>query len=212
MSTKTKKKRPAEEMKNLILSTASEIITTEGFENVSIRKIAFKINYSPSIIYHYFRNKEEIINHIMKDGYQKIATAVSSTNLNGLSTQERLMQMTKNYIEEALKMPEEFIAAQLNTSHEALIHTSSLYKGASKDKTALFTLCECLKELYGETKYDEWDIELTAQLIAVSTLGLIIKLIIEKDVEPEQKTKLIHKFCTEIVIQIALGNHNIGKE
>ena len=48
-------------MRAEIIKAAREIIGNEGVDKVSIRKIAAKIEYSPAIIYHYFGNKEEII-------------------------------------------------------------------------------------------------------------------------------------------------------
>lgn len=197
MSTRREKEKEA--MKELIISTAKEIIAKEGFDNLSIRKIANKIEYSPSIIYHYFMDKEEIVNTVMRSGYMKIVSAVSICDAENMDPEERLRKMTRNYIEEALKMPDEFLAAQLNQSPHALKHTSYLYAGASKEKAALLALCKCLKEIYN---VDEEQIELKAQMIAVSTMGIIIKLIIEKNIEKEQKEKLINCFIEEVVLKI----------
>ena len=58
MTIEKRRKREIEEMRELILKAASEIMSSDGFDKLSIRKIARKIEYSPSIIYHYFDNKE----------------------------------------------------------------------------------------------------------------------------------------------------------
>ena len=194
-------------MKELILSAASDIIASEGFAKLSIRKIAKKIEYSPSIIYHYFNDKEEILNVVMQRGYKKIVSAVSSMKIESSTPEEKLIKMTRNYINVALSMPEEFMAAQLNQSKVALKHTSSLFKGASKEKLALAELYQCLKEIYKDKDVDENTIELTAQMIVVSTLGLIFKIIIEKDIGDEQRDHLISFYSNEIVLRIANGNH-----
>ncbi len=47
-------------MKSAIEQAALELYLTEGIENVSIRKIAEKIEFSPATIYLYFRDKNEI--------------------------------------------------------------------------------------------------------------------------------------------------------
>ena len=206
MTIEKRREREKEEMKELILLAASDIIASEGFDKVSIRKIAKKIEYSPSIIYHYFKDKEEILNNVMQRGYKKIVLAVSSLKMENSSSEERLIRMTKNYIKAALSMPDEFMAAQLNQSKSALKHTSSLFKGASKEKAALRLLYECLKEIYKDKDIDEDTIELTAQMIVVSTLGLIFKLITEKDIGNEQRERLINFYSKEIVLRIANGN------
>ncbi|WP_055669092.1 TetR/AcrR family transcriptional regulator [Desnuesiella massiliensis] len=206
MTIEKRREREIEEMRELILLTASDIIAAEGFDKLSIRKIAKKIEYSPSIIYHYFNDKEEILNNVMQRGYKKIVMAVSSVKMENNPPEERLIQMTKNYIKAALNMPDEFMAAQLNQSKAALKHTSSLFKGASKEKPALSALYQCLQEIYKDKDIDENTIELTAQMIVVSTLGLIFKLIVEKDIGDEQREKLISFYSNEIVLRITNEN------
>jgi hypothetical protein len=114
--------------------------------------------------------------------------------------------MTQNYIKAALNMPEEFMAAQLSQSKLALKHTSSLFEGASKEKPALSALYKCLQGIYKDKDVDENTIELTAQMIVVSTLGLIFKIIIEKDIDDVQREKLINFYSNEIILRIANGN------
>ncbi len=196
----TRREKEIEAMKELIISTAKEIIAREGFDNLSIRKIANKIEYSPSIIYHYFKDKEEIVNIVMRRGYMKIVNAVYAADMENLAPRERLKRMTINYIEEALKMPDEFLAAQINQSPQAHKHTSYLYKGASKEKPALGALYNCIKEIYRDV--DDEHIELKAQIIAASTMGLIIKLVLEKNIGEEQKQNIINYFIDEVILKI----------
>lgn len=203
MAVEKRREREIEEMKELILFTASEIITMEGLDKLSIRKIASKIEYSPSIIYHYFKDKEEIVNQVMQRGYKKIVSAVSSAEVEQQTPKERLKLMTKNYIKAALAIPEEFMAAQLNNSDLALKYTASLFKGASKEKPALAALYQCLKEMHTGQEVSEDTLEMTSQMIAVSTLGLITKLIIEKDLDGEQKERLMEFYTNDIVFRIA---------
>jgi len=202
MSIENRREREKEEMRELILSAANEIVASEGFEKISIRKIANKIDYSPSIIYHYFEDKDEIINILMRAGYKKIVEAISSVKLDVGSPEDRLKKMTNNYIEAALKMPDGFMAAHLSKSQQALKYTSSLFKGASKEKPALASLCKCIKEINIDKEMDDSEVEILSQIISVSTLGLTIKLIEENDIGNEQRQKLIKYFSEEIVLKI----------
>jgi AcrR family transcriptional regulator len=196
----TRREKEIEAMRELIIATAKEIIAKEGLDNLSIRKIARQIEYSPSVIYNYFKEKEELVNTIMRSGYMKIINAVSASDLENLSPREKLAEMSRNYIEEALKMPDEFLSVQVNQSPQALKHTSYLFKGAAKEKPALKALYSCLKEILMDADYEQ--IELKAQIIAASTMGLIIKLIVEKDTEEDQRQKIIDHFIKEIILKI----------
>ncbi len=199
MGIKERKERERDERRELILNAASEIVASEGTDNLSVRKIASKIEYSPSIIYHYFQDKDDIQNHLMARGYQKIISALASVQVPPDQPAQRLRVMTRQYIEAALQMPDEFKAVQLSSSTAVLAFTASMFQGASEKKPALRILHQSLKELLKEENMDESTIELTAQIIAASTLGLIIKLILENGIGEEQREKLIEHYIRCII-------------
>lgn len=53
-----------EQIKKAILDTAVTIGLEEGFEELSIRKITDRLGYSSGIVYHYFKDKQEILDTI----------------------------------------------------------------------------------------------------------------------------------------------------
>lgn len=190
MSIKERKEREREEMRDLILQAASEIIRTEGITKLSIRKIALKIDYSPAIIYHYFRDKDDLINEHMKTSYQKIIGSLASALVSTSDPHQKMRAMARNYIDMALQMPDEYMSIMLSQSPQILEHTSVLMEGASSKRPAIGLLSKCLKETTSPIKDDL--LELTAQAIWTATFGLIIRLIIEKDlISDEQKEKHI---------------------
>ncbi|MEI9814713.1 MAG: TetR/AcrR family transcriptional regulator [Acidobacteriota bacterium] len=57
-------------MRQKILSAATELFLQNGFETVSMRKIAEKIEYAPSTIYLYFEDKDEICSAIGTEAFE----------------------------------------------------------------------------------------------------------------------------------------------
>lgn len=55
-----------------IRNAAIEIIEQEGYEKLSIRKIATRIDYSPTTIYLYYKDKAEIIADMSDELYNKV--------------------------------------------------------------------------------------------------------------------------------------------
>jgi AcrR family transcriptional regulator len=53
-----------------ILDAARELFVAEGYSNVSIRKIAEKIEYSPAAIYSYFPSKDDIFLALAEEGFR----------------------------------------------------------------------------------------------------------------------------------------------
>ena len=79
MGIKERKAREKEQLRRQILSAARELFVNEGYENVSMRKIANKIEYSPTTIYLHFKDKADLLDSVCKE-----------TLLNLLNTLERL--------------------------------------------------------------------------------------------------------------------------
>lgn len=205
MGTKERKAREKDEHRELILNAASEIIRKEGLEKLSIRKIAAKIEYSPATIYHYFHDKEEIINILMKKSYEKIIEVLSSSENSNYTPENKIRYSLNKYIYLALEMPEEYKTILLNNSPTVLENTSLLFKGAALKRKALGILYQHLKDIYIGKTIDNTVIELTAQLIWTSTFGLILRLIIEKNISEDQRKIIIDHHIKLIVDGIILG-------
>jgi AcrR family transcriptional regulator len=55
---------------------ARELFVSEGYPNVSIRKIAEKIEYSPAAIYSYFASKDDIFLALADEGFHLLDAKV----------------------------------------------------------------------------------------------------------------------------------------
>jgi len=191
MGTNERKKKEKEERKKLILNAAKEIIDSEGIDNISMRKIATKIDYSPAIIYYYFKDKDEIINSLMSKGYKRILSTLAQVNLSNKKPKEKLKEGLKNYILMALSTPLEYKTIMLSNSQNILRHTSFLFNGASEKREAIRILCQQLIAIYNQNPQEDSYIELTAQVLWSSVFGLIIRIITEEDLAENQKDNLI---------------------
>ncbi len=72
MSHLERKQREKEELRLKIFDAALSIAKAEGWSNVTIRKIADKIEYTPPIIYEHFNSKEDLFKEIVYNGFEQI--------------------------------------------------------------------------------------------------------------------------------------------
>ena len=70
METIERKPRSREQTRSGILKTAKTIARREGWQAVSIRKIADAIEYSAPIVYEYFDSKDVLLNEIRSEGFR----------------------------------------------------------------------------------------------------------------------------------------------
>ncbi len=102
MGVTERKQRHKEELKKEILSAARELFTERGWESTSIRNIAEKIEYSPATIYLYYKDKNEIIFDLHREGFALLVNYFGV--LRGVSDPfERLKAMGRAYIRFALE-------------------------------------------------------------------------------------------------------------
>ena len=70
MGIKERQERDREAVRRSILDAARELFVAEGFQNVSIRKIAERIEYSPAALYGYFPSKDDIFFALAEEGFR----------------------------------------------------------------------------------------------------------------------------------------------
>jgi AcrR family transcriptional regulator len=67
---KQRQEREREATARAILDAARELFVAEGYQNVSIRKIAERIEYSPAALYSYFESKDDIFLALAEEGFK----------------------------------------------------------------------------------------------------------------------------------------------
>ena len=79
MGTKERQERDRSRTRQAILTAARELFITDGYRNVSMRKIAERIEYSPAAIYSYFPAKDDIFFALAEEGFQLLAGQAQDT-------------------------------------------------------------------------------------------------------------------------------------
>jgi len=82
MAKLTRREKEIQILRSKIIARSWEIITNEGWQSLSIRKIADAIEYSVPVIYRHFENKEAILAHFSREGYLLFSNQI------GLALQE----------------------------------------------------------------------------------------------------------------------------
>ena len=93
-------------LQRLILDTARQLLTSVGYAQVSMRKIANKIGYSATSIYLYYGNKDELVHALIDEGVDLLFQELHDADQAGASPEERLEKMCRAYIRFGLEKPE----------------------------------------------------------------------------------------------------------
>jgi len=102
MGIKERKVRHKTDLKQKILDAAIMLFMKHGYEATTIRKIAAEIEFSPTTIYLYYKDKSDIIYALHREGFRLLAERFASL-AEVEHPFERLKAMGKVYIRFALE-------------------------------------------------------------------------------------------------------------
>ena len=77
MGVKERREREKSETRDKILDAARELFVTEGYEGVSMRRVADKIEYSPTAIYVHFADKKRTLPRTLPAGLRPLGGSFS---------------------------------------------------------------------------------------------------------------------------------------
>ncbi len=94
-----RKKEEVEKVRDSILDNALEIINSEGYDSLTMRRLGDSLGCSAKTIYNYYCSKEEIYLRVLTRGFEKI-NGIVDRSLEGITDPvEKLRVMSKVYIQ-----------------------------------------------------------------------------------------------------------------
>lgn len=146
MSVQERKKRERAERERLIVATARELAEQQGWDAVTTRRLAERIEYSQPVLYSHFRGKREIIGAVALQGAAELATAVRAATSAEDRPRARVVALARAYLDFAVRNP---------AVYDALFQLDGGLAYAQEDtpeplKDAFAALLETLGEVTGD--------------------------------------------------------------
>jgi len=107
MGVNERRAREKSETRDKILDAARELFVTEGYEGVSMRRVAEKIEYSPTAIYVHFSDKQQLFHELCQQDYARLAEVFQSSAMSS-DPIERLKQIGNTYTEFGVGYPNHY--------------------------------------------------------------------------------------------------------
>ncbi|MGN6439148.1 MAG: TetR/AcrR family transcriptional regulator [Agriterribacter sp.] len=89
--------RQKDEVRSSILETAWQIVREEGWQSLSIRKIADAIEYSVPVIYDHFENKDCILLEFGKQGFALLIKKLQAAKKKSTDPRQQLKDISDAY-------------------------------------------------------------------------------------------------------------------
>lgn len=161
--------------KDLILNVALELIKKEGFEGVTIRKIAALANINVALIHYYFGSKDKLINAVIQTLVRSFQDSFTILDDKTIPAKVRLQRFLVQYVGTYKKYP--FIGRKL-VNEEPLEFENELEFVNFIQSIGLQKVRNIIQEISGETDQQKLSI-MAAHLLGATFLPTLIEPLFE---------------------------------
>jgi AcrR family transcriptional regulator len=202
MGLKERKLRQKKFLRQEILDAASELFVKEGYENVSMRRIAEKIEYSPTTIYLYFKDKAELLEQVCQETFARLSLHLTRILTQPGDPVERLKRGLLAYVHFGLDNPHHYRATFMMPVPEGF----DKEKHKQPDSPGMQTFDFLRRSVYdciAAERFRNADPELISQALWAGVHG-ITSLLITHEVFPwVEKKKLISYVVDTLISGVA---------
>ena len=191
-----RRERQKENLRREILDAAREMFIDEGYEAVSMRKIANRIEYSPTTIYLYFKDKSELFNQLCEETFAQLAQRLENLHRKHSDPLDYLRAGLRCYIDFGLKNPNHYTITFIMSPKDSGEYSFENSNGARTFGSLRAAVAACVEA----GKFREVDVDTAAQGFWAAIHGVTSLLIAHKDFPFVARKQLID-FTIETMIE-----------
>lgn len=95
-----------DEIREMALDAASQIVESDGFHALTARKVATGIGYTVGTLYHVFRNFDDLVMHLNAKTIDEMASLIERETRRKRNPEVRIKAMAQYYVEYATEHPD----------------------------------------------------------------------------------------------------------
>jgi AcrR family transcriptional regulator len=180
MPGKDRRARERQMLRQEILDAARALFIREGYDHVSMRKIAEKIDYSPTTIYLYFKNKEELMFAVCEETFAGLVRELTAVEKKAKDPVEGLKKGLRAYVDFGLRHPQHYLLSFV-LPHEHGHDSARYVSPEAMGMKAFAFLRRAIQECIRQKKFRAMDVEAASQALWAAMHGVTSLLIVHKD-------------------------------
>jgi AcrR family transcriptional regulator len=202
-----RREREKLEIRTKILDAARELFAREGYDAVTMRRIAEAIEYSPTAIYLHFKDKETLVRELCEEDFASLAKAFQKIAREA-DPLERLRKIGMAYVDFGVEKPNHY-RLMFMTARHAPMEMKELEKGNPEEDAYAFlvaTVAEAIAR--GRLRRELTDPHVVAQASWAGVHGVISLHLAKKD-DPWVEWRPLKKTAALIVDSMIEGLRRI---
>jgi AcrR family transcriptional regulator len=198
MGIKERQERDREAVRRAILDAARDLFVREGYQNVSIRKIAERIEYSPAAIYGYFPSKDDIFFALAEEGFRLLHSDPAYSDADrSLAPLDRIRAMFWRLYQYSVEHPQYFALMFVDRSVPRISREYERFAFAREMKAHLMSEFQrCIDE--GALRPD-LDPSVALRLLMTGLLGVAVMRLSDR-LAPEENAEDLARDVLDLTI------------
>lgn len=193
-------------LQRIILDTARQLLTSVGYAQLSMRKIAQKIGYSATSIYLYYANKDELVHALIDEGVDLLFADLYAASKVGETPADHITEMCHAYIRFGLERPEYYEIMYVLHPEYIKRYPADKYRKARRNLELFAAAIEDGAKL---DLFESSDATVGANLIWTQLHGVVTLLNSERVDKRIPAETLIHSTCRHIVRSLSKTPQNV---
>lgn len=178
MTIQTRRARQKALLRQEIIDAARDILAREGYGQLSMRKVAERIEYSPTAIYLHFEDKRDLVFQVCEETFGKLVRELESLDAELKDPIERLREGMRRYVAFGLRHPQHYLATFVAAPHEQLPEDVERYTNPSSNgMRALGILRACIVSCIDAGLFRKADPDVTVRALWAALHGITALLI-----------------------------------
>jgi AcrR family transcriptional regulator len=206
MGTNERREREKEEVREKIRDAARELFAREGYDAVTMRKIAKSIEYSPTAIYFHFKDKEALVRELCLVDFLSLAKAFQRIAKEP-DPIERLRKIGLAYVDFATEHPNHYRLMFMTPRFHDETEDSLVERGKGNPEEDAYAFLKGTVEeamAKGRLRPEVKDADLVAQSVWAATHG-VISLQIAKKTDPWVEWRPVKKTAALVIDAMIRG-------
>ena len=182
MGVKEKRAKYKEEFRREILNSARELFLKDGYEKFSMRRLANKIDYSPTTIYLYFKDKDELLFAICEEMAAQFLTDLYKLRESHSSPLDALREAMLNFVDFGFDNPNQYKVFFLDLEKSSIYGSREEFmERESMRRDSYLEFRKIVEACIKAGKLRRMNIDLLTQVLATPIHGLIVMNIYNKN-------------------------------
>ena len=181
MGIEERKERQRRSLRQEILSAALDVFANEGYHQLSMRKLAEKIEYSPTTIYLHFKDKAELFECVCEQTFSQLCDVLSKIVVSTADPLEAFEKSCRAYVDFGLQHPDQYTVAFLLDSGQRStpLAPDEVLQKYPKAMEAFYQLRGGVAECMAKGRFAEGDPDVMSQVVWAALHGLTALLIVK---------------------------------